>query len=264
MRGVVLNPAGRFVRFAGSAKPYRLSTALRQNLSMERLNPHPTRRRVLSVSAGAGAWLYFASKAFAAGEFWNRKAPSTWNTDEVIELTTNSPWAKDVRIDFKAKGKDAEGERGPDPGPSPFGMNKAEGGRTAGKAANVVITWESALPLYDALHYKIPADFINHYVIGIKDLPIVVDAGPERQSPEQLIDWLENSATLRAKSKEPVQCGVVATSREGSMVLFGFLRDLIPLTAKDKEVLFTLDTNQLVVKAEFRPKDMIYRGQLAL
>lgn len=237
---------------------------LRQNLFMDRLNPYPTRRRVLSLSAGTGAWLYLATQAFGGGEFWNRKAPSTWSTDEIVELTTNSPWAKDVRVDFKAKGKDAEGDRGPDPGPSPFGVNKAEGGRTAGKAPNVVVTWESGLPIFDALHYKIPADFINHYVIGIKDLPIAVDAGPNRESPEQLIDWLENSATLQTKSREPVQCGIAATSREGSMLLFGFLRELMPLTAKDKQVLFTLDTDQLAVKAEFRPKDMIYRGQLAL
>lgn len=231
---------------------------------MERARSQSTRRCFVSACVGAGASLYIASSAFAGGEFWNRKAASSWSTDEIVELTTNSPWAKDVRVDFKPKGKDAEGERGPDPGPSPFGMNKAEGGRTAGKGPNVVVTWESALPIFDALHYKIPADFINHYVIGIKDLPIVVDAGPNRESPEQIIDWLENSATLQAKSKEAIQCGVAATSREGSMILFGFSRDLLTLTAKDKEVVFTLDTDQLAVKAEFHPKEMMYRGQLAL
>ncbi len=136
--------------------------------------------------------------------------------------------------------------------------------RRARNRLSAVVTWESALPLFDAMKYRLPADFIGHYVIGVKDLPILVDAGPQRQSAEQLVDWLKNSATLRAKSKEPVQAGVVATSRGGSMVLFGFLKELLPLSEKDKEVVFALNTNQLALKAKFEPKEMIYQGKLAL
>ena len=132
------------------------------------------------------------------------------------------------------------------------------------KPPSAVVTWESALPLFDAMKYRLPADFVGHYVIGVKDLPILVDAGPQRQSAEQLVDWLKNSATLRAKSKDPVQAGVVATSRGGSMVLFGFLKELLPLSEKDKEVVFALDTNQLALKAKFEPKEMMYQGKLAL
>ena len=114
------------------------------------------------------------------------------------------------------------------------------------------------------MKYQLPADFIDHYVIGIKDLPILVDAGPQRESAQQLVDWLKNSATLRTKSRDAVEAGAVATTRGGSMVLFGFLKELLPLTAKDREVLFTLDTNQLAIRTKFDPKEMIYRGKLAL
>jgi len=33
------------------------------------------------------------------------------------------------------------------------------------------------------------------------------------------------------------------------MVLFGFLKELLPLSVNDREVLFTLDTNQLAIRA---------------
>jgi hypothetical protein len=39
---------------------------------------------------------------------------------------------------------------------------------------------------------------------------------------------------------------------------------LLPLTAADKEVLFTLDTNQFSIKVRFDLKEMMYRGKLAV
>jgi hypothetical protein len=221
---------------------------------------------------GSAAALITASRAFGgAADFWNKKEPAAWTTDEILVLTTRSPWAKDTRLDLKAKGQGAAG--GERDGPSPVrdpttggfrGGDGTGGGRTGGKAPDVTVTWESAQPLFEALKYTIPADFVGHYVIGVKDLPILVDAGPQRESSEQLADWLKNSATLRAKSRDAVEAGVVTATRGGSMVLFGFLKELLPLSVKDKEVLFTLDTNQLAIKAKFEPKEMIYRGKLAL
>ena len=229
----------------------------------------------MGSAAGASCWLSFvslsvASRAFGgARDFWNKKEPTAWTTDELLLLTTKSPWAKDTRLDVKGKGQAAGEHDGPDPVRDPTtgnirGGEGSGGGRTAGKAPNVTVTWESALPLFDALKYQIPADFANHYVIGVKDLPILVDAGPQRESSEQLVDWLKNSTTLRVKSRDVVEAGVVTTTRGGSMVLFGFLKELLPLSVNDREVLFTLDTNQWAVRAKFEPKEMIYRGKLAL
>jgi len=213
-----------------------------------------------------GVALCLTSKAWGGG-FWNKKDPAVWTTEDIVELTTNSPWAREIRLDLKAKGgtkgdEDISAVR--DPTTGAFRGGSGGGGRTGEKPPSAVVTWESALPLFDALKYRLPAEFIGHYVIGVKDLPILVDGGPERQSAEQLVDWLKNSATLRAKSKDPVEAGVVTTSRGGSMVLFGFLKELLPLSQKDKEVVFALDTNQLALKAKFEPKEMMYQGKLAL
>ena len=234
-----------------------------------------TRRQLIGSVAGASCWLSLASLSLAsrafggAADFWNKKEPAAWTPEELLFLTTRSPWAKDTRVDFKAKGQGAAGEQAGtdqvrDPTTGGFRGGSSGDGRTPGKAPNVTITWESAQPLFDALRYQIPADFANHYVIGVKDLPILVDAGPQRESSEQLVDWLKNSATLRVKSRDVVEAGVVTTTRGGSMVLFGFLKELLPLSVNDREVLFTLDTNQLAIRAKFDPKEMIYRGKLAL
>ena len=224
-----------------------------------------SRRDLIGRSLGVA--LCLSSKAWGSGEFWNRKAPAAWTTEEVLELTTNSPWAKEIRVNLKAKGG-ATGEDGisavRDPTTGELRGGSGSTGQKGEKPPSAVVSWESALPLFDAMKYRLPADFIGHYVIGVKDLPILVDAGPQRQTAEQLVDWLKNSATLRAKSREPVQAGVVGTSRGGSMVLFGFLKELLPLSEKDKGVVFALNTNQLALKATFEPKEMMYQGKLAL
>jgi hypothetical protein len=224
-----------------------------------------SRRGLIERSIGVA--LCLTSKAWGGGEFWNKKEPAAWTTEEIVLLTTNSPWAREIRINLKAKGgskgdEDISAVR--DPTTGEFRGGSGSGGRAGEKPPSVVVSWESALPLFDALKYRLPADFIGHYVIGVKDLPILVDAGPQRQTSEQIVDWLKNSATLRAKSRDPVQAGLVATSRGGAIVLFGFLKELLPLSEKDKDVEFALDTNQLALKAKFEPKEMMYQGKLAL
>jgi hypothetical protein len=212
-----------------------------------------------------GAALCIVPSAWGA-EFWNKKQPAEWTDEEVLLLTGNSPWAHETRLDLKAKGGAVDNGIAAvrDPTTGAFRGGSEEGAGHAAKAPSVIVTWQSAQPIFDATKLRLPADFIDHYVIGVKDLPILVDAGTQRQTADQLVDWLKNSATLRARSSEPVQAGVVSTSARGSVVLFGFLRELLPLTAKDKEVTFALDTNQLALKTKFDLKEMTYRGKLAL
>jgi hypothetical protein len=39
---------------------------------------------------------------------------------------------------------------------------------------------------------------------------------------------------------------------------------LLPLGPKDREIVFTLETEQYSVRTRFDPREMIYRGKLAL
>jgi hypothetical protein len=71
---------------------------------------------------------------------------------------------------------------------------------------------------------------------------------------------------LSAKGKPPIQTEVVA-QRNGSY-LFGFSKELMPLGIGDKDVQFAVrigpNLTETLVRATFNPKEMVYRGELAL
>jgi hypothetical protein len=71
---------------------------------------------------------------------------------------------------------------------------------------------------------------------------------------------------LSAKGKPPIQVGLVR--QRNNSWLFGFSKELLPLDATDKDVQFNVRTGanlaNNLVHATFNPKDMTYRGALAL
>src|SRR5271165_7130739 len=54
------------------------------------------RRRFLIGALGSGAALAHPSRIFAATEFWNAKDPSTWTEEEIVRLTSKSPWVREA------------------------------------------------------------------------------------------------------------------------------------------------------------------------
>lgn len=212
-----------------------------------------TRRAWVHAATSAGFCL-FATDLFAASDFWNKKDASTWSSDEVLRLTTRSPWATSARV-LPKPGRD-RGSFQPDAPPVGGGRS---GGRGTGPepvvpVTEVTVVWESAQPLLDALKSSFPSDFANHYVIGVNDFPIAQGKRGVKQ---------ENTlANLRARGKDPVDAGAIQMVR--GILLCAFSKELLPLTSTDKDVLFALDTEQFSIKARFDLKEMIYRGKLAL
>ena len=47
-------------------------------------------------------------------------------------------------------------------------------------------------------------------------------------------------------------------------LIFGFPKGALPLTAADKDVQFTMKLGPLTVKAKFEPKEMMFKGELAV
>ena len=217
-----------------------------------------TRRHWLG--AAASSYACFAGAAFGAADFWNTKDPPDWSTVEVLQLTTRSPWAKPAHVQFKARGRSnglrseigsgrgGRGEPGPLPPPPEI------------QGIEVIVRWESARPLLDAVKFRMPPDFADRYVIGIGELP----ATRGQDSPEDFLNQLKSGATLQTKAKDPVGAGVIQRARGASAVLFGFSKELLLIGPGDKDVLFSLTTEQFALKAKFDPKEMVYRGQLAL
>src|SRR5580692_4577801 len=54
------------------------------------------RRRFLMSALGSGVTLTQASRLFGATEFWNAKDPSTWTEEEIVMLTSKSPWTREA------------------------------------------------------------------------------------------------------------------------------------------------------------------------
>jgi len=220
------------------------------------------RRRFLIGAMGAGLTLAHASRMFAATEFWNTKDPSAWTEDEIHILTSKSPWARTATP--SVKGAD-------DPTEAPGG-GAGRGGR-GGPGFRIVeeaiiVRWESAQPILDALRAPLAAEFDGHYVLSVTNLPLpnVRRPGPGREAeaaPDDTLDRLQNGATLQAKDKDPAEAGIARRTRIGS-ILFGFSKDYLRLTPSDRDIVFRLDTGKMTLSAKFDGKEMSYHGKLAV
>jgi hypothetical protein len=51
----------------------------------------------LLAGAGVAAWLPLDA---TSADFWNRKAPADWTTEEIDRLITKSPWAKQIKAQY--------------------------------------------------------------------------------------------------------------------------------------------------------------------
>jgi len=256
----------------------------------------PTRREVLAFAgsgflAGFPAWEQLSA---AVVDFWNRKAPAEWSPEEIDRLLTKSPWAKEVSAQFAAGAGESRGMPGSGrnggggmgiPGIGNIGLggrgrnrggSGGEGGRGGSSGYQGTVRWESAAPILAALKAPLPDGFEGRYVISVNGFPMMGGRSqtrtgesetPEssRRSREDEFENLKSLSSLQAKGKELIQAGVVQqqVATTGSSFLFGFSKELLPLDADDKEVLFSTQLGNLAVKARFLPKEMLYHGQLA-
>jgi len=278
-----------------------------------------TRRSALMLAAGAcvAGWQQRLD-AFTA-DFWNKKEPAEWSSQEIEQLTTKSPWSKEVSAHFARDESEQSGPMGGGGGGYPGGgggypgggggypgggggmggprIGGMGGGRMGGpggmggggmggggrgrrgggpsQAFQGTVRWESAKPILDAMKAPLPDTFANHYVIGVSGFPMM--SGRPRsedddnqdstaQASEARLDNLKSLTFLKPKDKEGEQPGLVLQqpSSGGGTYLFGFSREMMTLTAADKEVTFTTRIGRLDVKAKFNLKEMLYRGDLAV
>jgi hypothetical protein len=229
-----------------------------------------TRRSAVLMGLGLGG----AAAAWGwARDFWNEKKPSDWTEDEIQQMLTKSPWAKDASI------FDSAAHKGLSTAPRAGGGNR-RGGRSAtagsplpsgGNASpwRATVRWESALPVRDALKAPKTADVEENYIIAlIGDIPGVGvpsdDDGPaERQ--QKLAILKETTRLERKNDPLELQRARIAprTPLSPAGTLFYFSR-VFPLTAEDKQVTFVTKVGPLEVKCKFTLRDMMYRGSLEL
>lgn len=239
-----------------------------------------TRRGVLMIATGAGVAGCLAEwsplQAFSS-DFWNKKDPSEWSSEEVNQLTSKSPWAKEVGASATPGGIPGGGG-GYGGGGGGGGMGGGRRGRGMGTPSQNyrgTIRWESAKPIMDALKAPLAEAFKDHYVISVTGFPVTgpanrrynTESDDSNASMQDVLDHLKSVTFLQPKDKRDVQPGIVqqpAAGGYGTTVLFGFSKEVLALKPEDKEVTFITEFGKLDLKAKFNLKDMLYRGELAV
>ena len=220
------------------------------------------------------AGLGFAATAYGwAKDFWNDKKPSDWTEDEIQQMLSRSPWAKEASIFDSATHKGvssapyAGGIYGSPRYESPDGKSLPKVGGSKGWGATV--RWDSALPVRDAMKAAKSADADKNYIIALvgempaASVPSDDDDAAERQ---RKLDVLKESTRLERKD-DPLELQRVKiaprTPLSASGTLYYFSR-VLPLTPDDKQVTFVTKVGPLEVKCKFTLRDMLYHGNLEL
>lgn len=258
--------------------------------------PYQFSRRQLLLVTGAGI---ATLRPLAAGnsEFWEKKPPSEWTNEEIDRLITKSPWAKEVNAQYAAGQPNdggyptngggypngtgypgGGGNRGPMGGPSigipgiggigfpRGGGRRGPGGGGQGSAFHGTVRWDSALPIRDALKSPLPDIFDGHYVLAVSGIPLLDNRGPDSgDADDDPLDNLKAMTSLQVKGKDYVQAGIVKRQvGTGNTLLFGFSKEMLPITKQDGEINFSAQMKRLIVKTRFAPKEMLYHGELAV
>ena len=225
-----------------------------------------TRRRLLAIAAAS------TGIGRCADDFWNAKQPAEWSPGDIYRLTNHSPWA--LSIDWLETSM-----HGPDNGPTAAsdvpvlqgGGRKGGGGaRRGGSPLNsgprrkAVVTWESAQAIRDARKTQTSTD-TDSYVIGLGGIL------PNGFSSDDLLRY----AFLRSSGKP--KWNVRASSareviRTSSVYDFLFPKASAPIDPHLAEVIFEVDIRvtqdasslRWLLQAKFKPKEMLYRGRLAV
>lgn len=163
------------------------------------------------------------------------------------------------------------------------GRGMGGGGRRGGGAMPVsykaTVRWESAKPIQAALKAPLPEGLAGDYVISVNGVPVLqpgrqhsdegdTDTTVSKGLSDEVLDRIKSLTYLEPKGKSPAQPSVVQkgpiSSSGTPTLLFAFPRDVVALTAEDKEVVFTTRLGAIDVKTKFNLKEMQYRSELAL
>jgi hypothetical protein len=255
-------------------------------------------QRFAQISAAA----VIAALVLSAGEPWKAKNASTWTPQDVEKVLSDSPWVQQAGALFSLAAEDPPEVPIPVPAAAPPGLGgpvnssspRWDGGvgrsRGPDPTLTVLIRWDSALPVREALQRSGPdphqAYIDEHaakdYIISIVGL---VPGGRYRsvghtasdsrsddtedsravdaRNPEEMLEALMTASSLTPKDKTAIS-PEDAKLDASTGTLHIFFPRTEPITAADKEVTFTTRFGALTVQKRFRLKDMKYQGQLEL
>jgi len=205
--------------------------------------------------------------ASPANEFWNAKKPEEWTEDEVQEMLTRSPWAKEGTVNVFGGAGGSLLNRG-------AAMNRSgtvtNSGRqrnstqtTSGDAPDLrykaTVRWDSALPIVEALKKKPIAAAKDFYIIAVVGDLTLADPDADDEQRASRLEMMKEYTKLDKKGGAIPLANLELVKKEGT--LFYFSRDE-PI--KDGQVTFVTKIGPVEVKCKFPVKEMTYHGKLEL
>jgi hypothetical protein len=231
-------------------------------------------RRSVVQFAGVAITPSSVLQLLAASDFWNTKDRDAWTQDEITKLLKKSPWAKEVTGERAASQQKSTATTAPFPRPTnPRSRNNPMGlpggntrvpkapsgsGTTATKYQGIVL-WESAKVIRDAAKTPLPEGFENQYVLSVTGIPLA------KNSSRNALDAVRQVSFLTVKGHDPLEAAAVQQNKgNGAIYYIGFSREAMPIAKEDKEIVFTTAMRQIHFTAKFSPKEMLYKGELAI
>jgi hypothetical protein len=250
------------------------------------------------VSVATVALVLSGAVAFG-GPPWKSKEPAAWTAKDIEQILTSSPWAQPAVAAFTAKEKELP-QPGSLPGVAQAGLagprgvtdGRWDGGvgrNTSGELPrlNVSVRWDSALPVREALKKsesraegkpvsdnEVPQSYVitvtglipaGHYKGQgrLETRSSSGDSGPNSPNPEQALEGLMGSSSLRIPGKKVISPEDVKFEPETGALHLYFPRTT-PIEISDKEVAFATRFGSLYVEKRFRLKEMTYKDTLEL
>jgi hypothetical protein len=221
-----------------------------------------TRRQILLLPLGK-------LLASPASEFWNEKKPQDWTEDEVKEILTRSPWAKEGAVSvFGGAGGNLLNRNG--------AMNRSGNMSSSGRQRTnttqttqsadapdlrykAIVRWESALPIREALKSKQDPRVADFYILAVVGDLAMADPDADEAQRESRLDMLKQYTKLDRHGGAIPLSNVESVKKIGTMFYFPRAEPI-----KDGQVTFTTKMGPVEVKCRFTVKDMMYRGKLEL
>jgi hypothetical protein len=222
-----------------------------------------TRREILMLSLAAVPGL-----CSPAGEFWNEKKPEDWSEDEVQEILTRSPWAKEGAVSvFGGAGGSLLNRNG--------AMNRSGNMSSTGRQRTnttqttqgdspdlrykAIVRWQSALPIREALKEKAMEGVADNYILALVGDLTLADPEEDEAQRQSRLDMMKQSTRLEKHGGSIPLTNLQTVKKLGTLFYFPRAEPI-----KDGQVTFLTKLGPVEVKCKFTVKEMMYHGKLEL
>jgi hypothetical protein len=222
--------------------------------------------------ASSSAMALFPLAGLAAKP-WMDKKPLEWSPSDIDTILNRSAWTREVSPEFTPDAIDTGG------GKTGRKATAAEGlaDKRILTGFKILVRWESGLPVRLARRNAAANSDVDHYIVSMSRVPIALLAAlsPGGQARQEGKDGL-NTADIAARTAQfssilrdgldpiPADRADWLASDFESRIVISFSKGRQPIELPEREVTFVSRIGDLIVRAPFFLKGMVYRGKLEL